>query len=733
MTIANSSSRPRLRAALFSVSAIALALSAAPAFAQEAVGEVDELVVTAEKREMSVKDVPSSVSVIGGQRLERSSARQIADFAGYVPGLTATSTAPGQNHLIIRGLTTGSTSSATVGVYVDDTPYGTARGQGRFALDLMPYDIERVEILRGPQGTLYGASTLGGLLKYVTRAPDTEDHELRLGAEFNTVEHGDNGNAFRVGGNAAIIEGKLAVRGSYYTQENGGYIDAVGREENANADTQEGGRLAVLFRPTEALTIRLTGAFQNLESNDGAIINVGAAPAGSHSAESRDPVYGEYAHRNLIPASFEQEVEIYSANVSWDLGFGTLTVDSSLSKSASATDTDNTVIYRPYFGPNVSTIINVDQESEKRTQEVRLASASGGKFEWLVGAYYTEEENENHQLLTALTNAGAPLPAPSPLSGVGRLATVDAPSSYKETALFGDVTVRFTDQFDITGGLRMARNEQKSLQASRGLLFGPVPVLGRGASKEDVVTYAISPRFKVNEDIMVYARLASGYRPGGPNVIFPGQTLPASYKSDSVVNYEAGVKGYWFDRKLSVDASVYYIDWKDIQIVQVFGGVQGLGNGKEASSKGFEVQGAYSLLPGLTLGATLAYTDAQLTANAPEINGKEGDRVPFVPLWSGSLTADYSVAAFGDFQWRIGGGYRYKGESTGSFKSAADYIQYDGYGLIDGYIGIENGRWSARVFGRNLADERVYVGAALPGQLVINQPRVLGISLNANF
>ncbi|MCJ8157742.1 TonB-dependent receptor [Sphingomonas sp. LaA6.9] len=710
------------------------AQDAQPADAAASAEGIPDIIVTAEKREASVKDVPSSITVLGGDRLEATSSSQIADYAGYVPGLTTTAgSAPGQNHLILRGLTTGSTATATVGVYVDDTPYGTARGQGRFALDLMPYDIERVEILRGPQGTLYGASTIGGLLKYVTRAPDTDDVEARFGVEGRSVAHGGEDFTVRGAVNLPIVSDVLALRASGYLQNNPGYVDRVGDKADSNSDKQEGARVSLLARAGDTLTVRLSAALQTLHSRDSSIINV--APSTSKRASDRAPVYGAYAHANIIPGTFAQHVEIYSANIDWDVGFASLTSDTSLSKSRTRTATDNSVLYRPILQPilriPLGTTINVAQASEKFTQELRLASPSGGSVEWLIGGYYTHEDNTNNQVLTAVTPTGGAIPGP--IGAVGALATVAAPSRYEETAIFGDLTYRFTERFDVTAGLRYSHNSQRSQQVSRGLLFGPAGTNGTGGSSENVTTFAISPRYHLDDDVMLYARVASGYRPGGPNVVFPGQSVPATYDADTVVNYEAGIKGFWLDRTLSIDADVFYIDWDDIQITQVFGGVQGLGNGRTARSQGFELSTVVMPTAGLTVGFNASYTDAKLTADAPSIGGHAGDRVPFVPKWNASATVDYTVPAFADFDLNVGAGYRFRSGTTGSFESATDFIRYDSYGILDAHIGLSNKNWSVQLFARNLADRREYIGAALPGQLIINQPRVVGLSANASF
>lgn len=720
----------RLATALLAMTALTPFI-ALPAMAQEA-ELIEEVLVTAQKREASVKEVPSAITVLSAARLEQQGASQLSDYVGYVPGLTNTGgSAPGQNSLILRGLTTDTIATATVGTYVDETPYGTARGQGRFTLDLMPYDIQRIEVLRGPQGTLYGASTLGGLLKYVTTAPDSTAMEFRVGAEYLGISHGDTGGSFRVSANVPLITDKVAVRASYYNQTNPGYVDAVGGPKDANSGSQEGGRVSIKLDPTENFTVRVTAAVQELHNDDSGVINV--LPSASKVAKDRRTVYGDYAHKTLVPGAYDQRVEIYSANMNYDLGWASITSDTSLSKSATHTITDNSAIYTPILTPllgPVGTVITVDQASEKVTQELRLTSNPSERFEWLVGLYYTDEDNKGSQLLTALTPAGGAFPGP--IGAVGGLAKVSNPSTFQETAIFGDATWKFSDKFDVEFGLRFSENKQTTRQASQGLLFGRATDIS-GRSSEQVTTYAISPRYKLSDDVMIYGRIASGYRPGGPNTVFPGQIVPAAYDADTVVNYEAGIKGFWLDRTLSIDADVFYIDWDNIQITQVFGGVQGLGNGKTARSQGVEFSSVYYPVNGLSLGLNVAYTDAQLTADAPSISGKAGDPVPYVPKWAGSATIDYHRAAFGDYEWRVGLGYRYKGENAGFFPSSPNYSKLSAYGLIDLNAALEGPTWTFSAFARNLADVREYIGGALPNQLIINQPRVLGVGLSARF
>jgi iron complex outermembrane recepter protein len=255
-----------------------------------------------------------------------------------------------------------------------------------------------------------------------------------------------------------------------------------------------------------------------------------------------------------------------------------------------------------------------------------------------------------------------------------------------------------------------------------------------------VVTYSLSPRWRINDTSMVYGRVATGYRPGGPNTAIPG--IPRQVDSDSIVSYEAGIKTEILDRRALLELAVFYIDWKDIQVGALQGQWSYLTNGGKAKSQGVELSTNYSPLDGLQLGLTTAYTNAELKDGIPAQSAEAGEPLPFTPEWGGSFTAEYAFAVFGDWTARFGGGYRYVGARNVSFPGNFQYIRVPSYEAVDLTAGLTSDRWSIRPYGKNLTDERA---SLTPGVVVdpgnqplrigtsILQPRTVGLGLDVKF
>ena len=735
---------PKLKnhvATLFATVCAAALASASPGHAQTRAAsapadtiEVGEIVVTAQKREEKLRDVPASISVITGDQIERTGAKSLADFATYIPGFTVNSGGtPGQTTVVLRGVTTGGFGGALVGTYLDDTPVGSSARFARpssFALDLMPYDMDRLEVLRGPQGTLYGASTMGGLLKYVLKAADPDRMEARAGG---VVESSASTGRLTWGGraalNAPLVEGKLALRASGFYQDNAGWIDNAGlNARNENSATQEGGRVALFWQASDTLTIKASAMGQNIDADGNAAVKVDGATG--------KPLLGQYGRDTKLAEPYTQKLRYYSLTGDWDIGFATVTSASSWSRSTNRAVVDQSPLYAPLFqqvdptapADGLSDFL-LDIHLKKFTQELRIASPSGDKVEWLVGGFFTDEDVQNNQLIRALDANGAPIASLTPF------ATVDWPSGYREAAAFGNLTYKFTDTFDVTGGVRYSRNKQTYDQRLDGVLFGG-PGSREAVSKDTVTTWSLSARYRPDTRSNLYLRAASGYRPGGPNVALPG--VPPSFASDTLINYEGGYKASLLDGRLDLDLAAFYIDWKDIQITVSRNGVSFPGNGGKASSRGLEASGTYRLSSNLRVGANGAFTDAQLDEDVPTLGGQKGDRLPESPRWTGALTLDYSAPIWGDKVLSAGASYRYRGSSL--FASETDLNGYDigDQNIVDGYAGVEFGKLMARIYVRNVFNDRAYTtlfdqnDPARPSFVPV-QPRTIGLSLDARF
>jgi len=298
------------------------------ASAAESSGDVliEEVLVTAQKRTEDLQDVPASVSVFDSARVRQLHATTILDYAAYIPGLNVSSGgSPGQTMITLRGIAPVG-PGAVVGYYVDDTPLGSSSNYGgarEFGLDLMPYDVDHIEVLRGPQGTLYGAGALGGLLKYVLRRPSTSDFEGWAGVEtFGISSAEDFGWGVRAGANVPLVEDRVGVWGSYFEQHTPGYIDnAYTGAKDENGLGQRGGRLALLWQINDAVSLQLGGLWQRIDSQNDATVTLTLTgldpPTGT-------PSYGELTSFHPLPQPFTQDIDHYSATLEWDLGWAKL-------------------------------------------------------------------------------------------------------------------------------------------------------------------------------------------------------------------------------------------------------------------------------------------------------------------------------------------------------------------------------------------------------------------------
>jgi outer membrane receptor protein involved in Fe transport len=717
--------------------ALAFSSGAAAQDAQPAAARDEEIVVTAQKREQNLQDVPISISVVSGEAMQEQGAASLTDYAGYVPGLQVTTTGtPGQTTITLRGVAP-LTASQTVGIYLDDAPVGSSaiynRG-GQFSLDLLPYDIERVEVLRGPQGTLYGASSIGGLLKYVTVAPSTSTFSVKAGVEaFGIKGAGDLGWAGQTMFNAPLVEGKLGVTGSFAWRKTPGFVNSVNNAalDDQNDYEQIGGRVALLWRASDRFSARLTAIYQDLDSDGN----------GVYAADLTGKRLGDgSSYNNFVPEAFKTELQYYAATLDYDFGGVTATSTTTHSTTHATQLQDATYAFGVLFplltggaiAPGI-TPFEINLGLRKWTQEVRLASPSGGSFEWLVGGFYTDEKSSNSQLVRSYDMAGNVIPALDPL------ATVGLPATYKEYAVFGNATLRFGERFEVTGGVRWARNEQTFRQISSGAI---VPQANDpGTSEEDVVTWSVSPQFHLTDDAMLYGRVATGYRPGGPNVIVPN--VPPSVDSDTLTNYEVGFKADLAGRAVSIDVAAFYMDWKDIQVTRAFGGVSGQANGGKAVSKG--VEGSLYVRPatGLTLALTGSYTDATLSEDVPEISGADGDQLPAVPKFSGSARLDYHAELGGTLSADFGMGVRHASSRLSLVESDPLTARAKAYTAVDLNASLNIGEhWKLRAYARNLLDDdgelsrsTLTNGLNQPSFLAITplQPRTIGVAFDLSF
>jgi outer membrane receptor protein involved in Fe transport len=339
-----------------------------------------------------------------------------------------------------------------------------------------------------------------------------------------------------------------------------------------------------------------------------------------------------------------------------------------------------------------------------------LNSTQGNTFDWLAGVFYTKEQSFNNQYFEAFNYSYQRI-APYPQ----QLYYAAIPSTLSEYAAFGNVKWRLTDAFDLTAGARYAHSEQSfnDFVYPAGV-FG-LPGYSHAAFNEDVTTWLGTAEYHFDKDTMIYGRAASGYRPGGLQAVAGAQT----YKSDSLINYELGVKSTFLDGKMRINLAAFRIDWKDIQLNAITpANINYIANGGKAVSQGFEVESLYSPIHGLTLGINAAYTNAHLTsviANADYL--LTGYQLPFVPKETVSFTADYDWALTGRWNARIGGAYRYTAKQylatveSASSTASSPTVQVPGYSVFDLHASVRDEHLTVSLYGHNMANSRALTGA----------------------
>jgi iron complex outermembrane receptor protein len=723
------------RQALLSSGVAIVALASSHAVqAQTTPTQVAEVVVTANKRSENIQIVPQAVTAVSSKLLADLHVTSLTDIGAYVPGLQVdTAGTPGQTMISIRGIAPVG-PGATVATYIDDTPVGSSSAYGggvAFMLDLLPYDVDRIEVLRGPQGTLYGASSMGGLVKYVISEPSLTTYKAQAGVDtFGMSDSSGLGGGARALVSGPIINGQLAGTASFAIEHTPGYIDnpTLGTKDQ-NAYDQESGRLGLLWAPTDHLKVKLNALYNSIDANgDG---NVALNPA------NLQPLSGEREDNNLTSQPFKSQIAYFAGTIDYKFAGAELISATSYADTKTHQTVDESYIYGVAF-PDFGFPLGTSQSQYKLhltkfTQELRLQSLPGTKLEWLIGGFFDDEKSTNAQEPNALSFSGAPLP-------ISPIFNAQLPSTYKEYAVFGDLTYHVTSKLDVLGGVRYSENNQTFSEIATSALIGNESLLDQKSS-EGVTTYSVGAKYRFTDSVMAYARIASGYQPGGPNIGVPG--VPPTFASDTLTNYELGLKTQFFDDRLLLDVAGFYIDWNDIQLYSESGGINHVANGGTAKSEG--VEGNVTLRPaeGLQFDGTVAYVDAVLTQDAPPISGLSGDRLPYIPAWSGSLRGSYTHAVSAEWGANFGAGVRFVGQRLSQVNSSPESYPLGAYAAMDLNASLSNDRYTIRLFVKNLTDTHAFLtynvlqngatNAVSEIEASTLQPRVFGIAIDGKF
>ncbi len=705
---------------------------------------LEEVVVTATKRGgMAIQDVPFAVQSLDGQELSSRGAVDFNDYFRLVPGLAVFDQGPGDKRIILRGV--NSVGAGTVGLYLDEviiTGENAQDGGGRQP-DIKLFDIERVEVLKGPQGTTFGSSSMSGTIRYITRKPDSGEINGYASADLRQTENASLGWSAEAAINVPIVEGKAAVRvaGTYFS--NKGYID---NQVIDGANSEETGAVRALLRltPTDDLTIDLTAMYQDLETDGPSFFNREDLFGNPLSTDSDN-----LESADVTEAPFSDEIQAYNATIEYRMDHGSVTGTASFFSRDTVFNRDSSGALAAFIGAdpltNGRSVITQPKDRELQTYELRYASNWDWPVQMLAGVFY---QAEDRFFRSAILSASNGVIDDNPMVFLDRTVS----TSIDEFAFFGEVSVDITDRFTITGGIRYF-DFSIDEQAVAVRAFGGGPGAGPGpelSASEDGVIFRGNLSYRLTDENQLYFNVAEGFRSGGTNdqtaAAIADVTIPAQFNSDSLVSYELGSKNSFMDGRLTINLAGFFIDWSNIQLQdQATDGQLTFpfrGNGGGADILGAEVEALIKPINGLDLGLSVAYTNAELGEDNPvPSTGLDGDELPYVPEWTFSLTGDYYWTAP---QWgvnfNVGGDLSYiDSRNTELRPTNPFFLALDDYALLNLRAGVEWDSWRVNFIVNNVTDNNTVIDVfrivpgVTPDGFIQNRPRTFILGLRKSF
>jgi iron complex outermembrane recepter protein len=753
-----------------------------------------EITITAEKHKSTIQDTPISISALSGDQLAAAGITTVEDVARNVPGLSMRSAGPGQTEYEARGLASNGGAAPTVGFYLDEVPLSPpALAQvGKVVIDPNLYDINRIEVLRGPQGTLYGSGSMGGTVKVITNQPRLSTNE----GSFQGTLSGTQGGGTNGGGSAMFnipIGDSLALRLVGTDTYRSGWIDRIvlnpfpadgatrgnvhaapvkSIEHGANTERLYGGRASLLFKPSEDFSLLGTALYQRMAM--GAYDEFDSPPGASYHAR-----YEPFAVREPIT----DEVHIYSLTITANLGFADLTSATSYwnrtesqTQDASESGAVSVQLALAAFGPIVpggassfpSYVPLPYTETDlthQLSQEVRLTSRGDDRLHWVAGAFFSDLHST---WIEQSANPAYGTLSPLGTNSQGYYFNANNPYRVRQSALFADGSLKITDTLKFSTGVRWYRYQSEATEYEYGIQYPTqltpadvVPATTRASNK------GLNPRFNLsyspNRDLTTYISASKGFRPGGANEQVPVSlcgAAPSSFGPDTVWNYEVGEKAKLFDNWLTINSDFYYIKWNDIQQAPLLlCGYQYDTNAGNGRSFGPELEINAKLSDEWSVSASGAYTDAKIThpnaaytafltksaftpAGNPYCAGASGCTAPIlnVPKETASFSLVYTTNVLQNYRFtaRISDSY------VGSSVDESYYfgIRLPSYSISNARVGLSVDKWSADFFVDNLTNTVAQMTANntsfqfnIPGvvRYSTNQPRTFGTQINYRF
>jgi outer membrane receptor protein involved in Fe transport len=827
-TKTKSVSQNRLGLAALLMSATSLStLLATGAVAQTAAApaesaQLQEVVVTANRSGAeSIQNVAIPISVVTPTEVDRSGLGNLSDLTKFAPSLSIVEGAPGFNQITMLGLTsmpyrTSDTSDRSlVAVYLDDTPI-SVQGQ---TPDLRVYDLERVEILRGPQGTLYGDSSMAGTVRYITAKPSAKSAFGTLEATGADTDHGSPSYSLRGMFNTPIIDDKLAFRATFYEGHDGGYIDNIGdrNKKDANSNDSTQARAALRWTPNPTLTVDLTATYEQSQA---------------HGLNDVDSGLKPYTVSTNTGEGTRDSFQLYQLNIDKDLGFADLVSSTAYTwrRIGYNASTEATIGYyfQNYFGPfatpspNAYPLYNlptsysqkvadeipaehydIDNKIHDVMQEFRLVSKNDGPIKWTVGAFYEHQTRDLYQdipvagfdTLSYVNAFYAPFNTPN---GLYNSQTVDGAfnpndifsglqnETDSQFALFTDETWHVTKKLDLTAGVRYFDYNEKYYLYEGGIYgaINHVPLTENAKEKANGFNPRFNASYHIDDDVMVYAEAAKGFRYGGANQPVPTQTpanatgnipekclanlesygftsAPLTFGPDNLWDYTVGEKAKLFGGRMTLNADAYYIDWSNVQTRLLLNCsyffTESAGS---IHSQGVEAESTFKVTPELTVSGSLSYNDSHASGNIPTVGAFNGDQSPYSPNWIASAFVFYDKPV-ADGVMHLQASYQFRSEEnttfdpySTSYNSATGVLSKtgtsEGFAIIppshdvNASAAYDFGRYEIGIYGTNLTNglkvinigksSATYYAPYIAGNLeTIARPLTVGVRMKVKF
>lgn len=777
--------------ACVSTLALALALPSLAWAGQQA--EVEELVVTARKRDEALIDVPFSIAAATEAAMRSRGVTNVEELSRSVASFSVQNLGPGQSQVAIRGISAGQIVrdqpgvKEQVGVYLDESVISLSL----FTPDLDLFDLSRVEVLRGPQGTLYGSGSLSGTVRYITNQPTTDAFEGVVEATASKVQGGDLGWNIKGAVNAPIND-QMALRITAYTEQYAGFIDAVqptGVKKDVNDGTRSGVRASLLIKPSENVEIIPRVLYQKIDVDGFNRVDVYNILGNEFTTTRPRVQLGGLKQYTQLKEKFEDEFFLADLTVNYDFGGVRLTSISSFTDRDVLVVRDATALTGSITGgslglpPAVYTIdspLYDETDLQTVTQELRLTSTGEGPLQWVAGAFYSDVDRDYSQDLRVVGfSAATGIPTASDRAPTDSLYYSVVPYKQRQYALFGEATYAVSERLDVTAGLRWSDYKETRELTFDGI-FADKTIEVPGKTKADAWAPRVIVAYEATDDVTLNAQVSKGFRLGGINdplnrplctpadfATFNSLSTP-SFKNETVWNYEAGMKARLGGGAGQLTLAGFYADISNLQATIDAGSCSSriIANVKSARSMGFDAEVSYRLTENFDVSAAASYNDAELTSSLTDATGqpiqglRDGNRLPTVPKFQASFSVGYEreVMEGGTFFSNLTFqhvGKRYTQISDqedtprsvplfpnvggGTAASLVFPLELPSYEIVNLRIGVRADGWEAAAFVNNLGDERARLsidrerGLRARYGFVTNAPRTVGATFRTSF